>query len=434
MDQAQLIGIYLGVGSLAILALVIFVKANIVICAPNEVVIISGRKRKTKDGTVVGYRLIRGGRGFKWPLLESARRLPLTTRTVEVRPHKALCQGMIPVDIEGRANVKLAGREEDGLEAGIERFLGKGVEAIDKTAQQVLEGALRGVIAGVRPEEANERRLELAQEVAQRARAELSGLGIVLDFFQIQDLSDGAGYLDAIGRRRNAEVQRDAQIAEAQADAEARQVSAEQRRLGREAEIGAEQLVIQKENALEVERANLAALENEARERASVAGHIARVDREVELETRRAELSEKKHAADTVIPARARSEADRLEAEGQAARIREEGRATAEAVHMMREEWDGGAAQELFMIRMFPELVDKVTRVVAENLRVDKLTILDGGGDGGGDGLPNYVRNLTGSAVAMMEQMKNATGVDLARMAERGGEGQSRANVPSELD
>ncbi len=433
MDQAQLVGIYLGVGALAVLALVIFVKANIVICAPNEVVIISGRKRRTKDGSVVGYRLIRGGRGFKLPLLESAHRLTLTTRTIEVRPHKALCQGMIPVDIEGRANVKLAGREEDGLEAGIERFLGKGVDAIDKTAQQVLEGALRGVVAGVRPVEENERRLELAQEVGRRAREELSGLGIVLDFFQIQDLSDEAGYLEAIGRRRNAEVQRDARIAEAEAEAEARQVSAEQRRLGREAEIAAEQRIIEKENALEVERANLAALENEARERAGVAGQIARVEREVNLETKRAELSERRHAADTVIPARARSEADRLHAEGRAARIREEGRATAEAVRVMREEWDGGATQDLFMIRMFPELVDKVTRVVAENLRVDKLTILDGGGESGGDGLPNYVRNLTGSAVAMMEQMKNATGVDLARLAERGGEERTREGVPREL-
>ncbi|UCC25869.1 MAG: hypothetical protein JSU98_01985 [Gemmatimonadales bacterium] len=433
MDQAQLIGIYLGIGAFGILALVIFIKANIVICQPNEVVIISGRKRKTQDGTVVGYRLIRGGRGFKWPLLESAMRLPLTTRTVQVRPHKALCRGMIPVDIEGKANVKLAGREDEGLEAGIERFLGKGVEAIDKTAQQVLEGALRGVIAGVSPEEANERRLDLAQEVTARARGELSGLGIVLDFFQIQDLSDEAGYLEAIGRKRNAEVQRDARIAEAQADAEARQVSAEQKRLGREAEIAAERQVIEKENALEVERANLQAETNEARERAEVAGRIARVDREVDLESRRAELSEKRHSADTIIPARARSEADRLEAEGRAARIREEGRATAEAVHLMREEWDGGATQDLFMIRMFPDLVDKVTRVVAENLRIDKLTILDGGGDAGGEGLPNYVRNLTGSAVSMMEQMKNATGVDLARLGSGGG-AKEAGDLPKELD
>ena len=101
---------------------------------------------------------------------------------------------MIPVDIEGKANVNLAGREEDGLEAAIERFLGKGAEAVDKTAQQVLEGALRGVIAGVSPEEANTRRIDLAQEVAAHARQELAGLGIVLDFFQIQDLSDGEGY------------------------------------------------------------------------------------------------------------------------------------------------------------------------------------------------------------------------------------------------
>jgi flotillin len=433
MDQAQLIGIYLGIGAFGILALVIFIKANIVICQPNEVVIISGRKRKMRDGTVVGYRLIRGGRGLKLPLLESAMRLPLTTRAVQVRPLKALCRGMIPVDIEGKANVKLAGREDEGLEAGIERFLGKGVEAIDKTAQQVLEGALRGVIAGVSPEEANARRLDLAREVTERAREELSGLGIVLDFFQIQDLSDETGYLEAIGRRRNAEVQRDARIAEAQAEAEARQVSAEQRRLGREAEIAAERQVIEKENALEVERANLQSETNQARERADVAGRIARTDREVELESRRIELSEKRHAADTVIPARARAEADRLEAEGRAARIREEGRATAEAVHLMREEWDGGASHDLFMIRMFPELVDKVTRVVADNLRIDKLTILDGGGESGGEGLPNYVRNLTGSAVSMMEQMKNATGVDLARLGSSGGS-KAAGDVPKELD
>jgi hypothetical protein len=98
----------------------------------------------------------------------------------------------------------------------------------------------------------------------------------------------------------------------------------------------------------------------------------------------------------------------------------------------MREEWEGGAAQELFMIRMFPDLVDKVTRVVAENLRIDKLTILDGGGDAGGEGLPNYVRNLTGSAVAMMEQMKNATGVDLARLGTKSGSDKA-GEVPREL-
>jgi hypothetical protein len=66
-----------------------------------------------------------------------------------------------------------------------------------------------------------------------------------------------------------------------------------------------------------------------------------------------------------------------------------------------------------------PELFDKATRVIADNLHVEKLTILDGGGsDGGGEGLPNYVRSLTKSAVVLMEQLKNATGMDLTKLAE----------------
>ena len=163
MDPAQTIGLAVGLGSLGVLLLIIFIKANIVICQPNEVVIIAGRKRKLPDGGTVGYRLIRGGRGFKLPLIESVRRLPLTTRTVDVHLAGVLCLGMIPISIEGKSNVKLAGRDEEGLESAVERFLGRGVEEVDKTARQVLAGALRGVVATVSPEEANARRLDLAK-------------------------------------------------------------------------------------------------------------------------------------------------------------------------------------------------------------------------------------------------------------------------------
>ena len=53
---------------------------------------------------------------------------------------------------------------------------------------------------------------------------------------------------------------------------------------------------------------------------------------------------------------------------------------------------------------------------------------LDGGD---GSGLPNYVQNLTRSAVVMLEQVKNATGVDLAKLAEPAAE--SSPKVPKEL-
>jgi len=428
MDQAQLIGIALGLGILLVFLVIIFIKSNMVICQPNEVVVIAGRKRKLADGTVVGYRVIRGGRGFKRPFVESVKRLPLTTRTIDIHLSKVLCAGMIPVNIEGRANVKLAGSESEGLESAVERFLGRGTEAVDQTAKQVLEGSLRGIVAAVSPEEANAGRLEIAGQVAARAREDLSPLGIVLDFFQVQSITDDEGYMEAIGRKRNAEVRRDARIAEAESEAEARQVSAEQTRLGREAEIAAEKVVVQRENELAVERAELAAKTNEAEGKAAVAGEIARAEMEIELEAKRADVNFHREQADTIVPAKAREKALKLEAEGKAARILENGRAMSEAVALMQKQVKGGASNDLFLIQMLPGLLDKVTRVMADNLRVDKLTILDGGD---GEGLPNYVKNLSKSAITMLEQVENATGIDIAKLAD--GSSDTGADFPREI-
>ncbi len=419
MNEAQMTGIAIGLGVLGALLLIIFLKANIVLCQPSELVVLAGRQRRRPDGTKVGYRVIRGGRGFKWPLVESVARLPLTTIPVEVQLPNAMSQGMIPLTVEGRATVKLAGRAEEGMDAAIERFLGKGPDAVTKTARQALEGAIRGIVATMTPEQANTQRLELAKQAAERAQADLKRLGVVLDFLQIQEISDEQGYLAAIGRQQNAAVQRDAKIAEARAEAEARQVAAEQQRLGRGAEIDAELQIVAAENGLAVKRADLEAGANQARERASVAGDIARTEEKVQLEERRIQLSEKKQEAETLIPARAARKAEELKAQGAAARILEDGKATAGAVELMRAQWQEGESRDLFLIRLMPELLDQVTRVVSENLRIDKLTILDGGN---GEGLPTYVKNLTNSAVTLLEQVKNATGIDLAKLAESKGD------------
>ncbi|MEM1180256.1 MAG: SPFH domain-containing protein [Acidobacteriota bacterium] len=430
MDPAQMTGIALGLGGLGALLTFIFIKTNIVICQPNEIVIISGRKRKAEDGTVYGYRILRGGRGFKWPFIESVARLSLNTEPLALHLPKVLTDGMIPIAIEARANIKLAGSTEAGMDNAIERFLGKDKGAMVGSAKQTLEGALRGLVADYKPEEANRKRLELANAVSERARGDLRNLGIVLDFFQIHEITDENGYLEAIGRKRNAAVRRDATIAEAEAEAEARKVAAEQKRLGREAEIASELEVIVKENALSVRQSELAAESNRAEQRARVATDIARVEQQVELESKRTELAERREQADTVIPARAQLEASRMLAAGDAASILEEGKAQAAALQELRQEWENGEARDLFLIRLLPELLDKVTSVVSDNLRLDKLTVLDGGQ---GEGLSNYVNNLTGSAVVMLEQLKNATGVDLAELASSGGKDGPNSQVPKEL-
>ena len=187
--------------------------------------------------------------------------------------------------------------------------------------------------------------------------------------------------------------------------------------------------IIEKENALEIKRANLAAEENQARERANVAGQIAKVEEETKLQAERAALATKQQEADVITPARAKRESRILAAEGDAARILENGKATAEAIEQLQAQWQDGATRDLFLIQLLPELTDKVTSVLADNLRIDRLTILDGGD---GEGLPNFVKNLTNSSVSMLEQLKNATGIDLADLAKRGEAG-GNPGIPKDL-
>lgn len=217
------------------------------------------------------------------------------------------------------------------------------------------------------PEEANERRLEFAEKVAEGARNDLKKLGLVLDTLKIKHMSDDEGYLDAIGKRKNAEVRRDARITEAGIT------------------------VVEKENQLRVKKADLATEANRVEAKSKVAGDIARIEEEQILEGQRVKMNEMKYEADVIIPARAEKEAKELKAIGEAARLAEDGKATAEAVRLMRKEWEKEDTRDLFLIQQLPDILDKITRVISENLSVDKVTIVD---SGDGWGMPAYVRGL----------------------------------------
>ncbi len=430
--MSEIIGIGIGAGIIAVMLFIVFIKANLVICQPNEVLIISGRRRKLPDGSYVGYRVIKGGRGFKLPIIESVQRLPLNNMPIVINIAKTLAKGIIPINVDGRANVKIAGSEKDGLSNAIERFIGKNLNEISQVAKETIEGSLRGVLATVTPEEANAQRMEIGEQVADQTRKDLQKLGLVLDFIRIQNISDDQGYLESIGRKKNAEVVKNARIAEATAEAEARVVSADQKRKGSVAEAEAEMAIADAENKLHVHRANLAAETNRAEQRAKIAGEITKVEEEKKLESGRVELNRKKYLAEVVVPAEAEKQADELKAQGGAAKILEDGKATAEAIKLMQEQWSDGKTRELFLIQMLPELLDKVTKVVADNLHIEKLTILD---SGNGNGLPTHVKNLTGSAITIIEQLKNATGLDLPGLLQSAGAKTKNngAEIPKEL-
>jgi flotillin len=386
------------------------------ICQPNEVLVFSGGQRASV-GRKVGYRIIKGGRALRIPLLETVDSMDLTNMPIEVAVQGAYSKGGIPVNVHGIANVKIAG-EQPVLDNAIERFLGVDRSRIMAIAKETLEGNLRGVLATLTPEELNEDKIKFAQSLLAEAEDDLRRLGLELDTLKIQDVSDDVNYLDSIGRRQSAEVQKKALIAEARAKAESAVQSASNRRETEMSKIDAQIATARADNARRLADAQTRAGALVAEAQGQVASQQARAEGELEVQKARIEQVKRQLAADVLEPARASRAAAEANAKGAAAVIVEQGRATAAAMGQIAATWRevGPSARNVFLMQKVADLTRIVMSTVG-SLKVDKLTVLGGvggGGNGSGNGTGTGLPDLTGRLIAASEQIKAATGIDIA--------------------
>src|SRR5687767_2804669 len=202
--------------ALAVIIAFWLLSRNYIKVSPNVAAVISGRSRKLADGTVVGYRLVRGGATLIFPFLEKVDYLSLNVLMVPLSTTRAYTGQGVPVSVKAVANVKIKG-DDESLRAAAERFLGMRPEEFHRLVFQTLEGHLRAILGTLTVEEINNDRQSFAQKLTTEAAGDLEKMGIGLDALTIQEISDDEGYLDALGKRRTAEVQRDADIGEAEA-------------------------------------------------------------------------------------------------------------------------------------------------------------------------------------------------------------------------
>ncbi len=419
MSSAVVAGILL---ALAVFFVILIVRSLIVICPPNRVAVISGRKRVLSDGRRVGYRILKGGRTMRIPLLEKVAWMDLNTIPLDVSVQNAYSRGAIPLNVQGIANVKVSSAE-GLLENACERFLQVGSTQIGQIAKETLEANLRGVLATLSPEEVNEDRLKFSQQLIDEADDDIKTLGLELDVMKIQNVTDDVNYLESVGRRLTAEVIRDARVAEANRVAESKQAEAEARRAAEIAAIEADKAIVEEQNALRVRTAELEAISRAREEEALVAGETAKAVASQELEGERIELEKRRIEADVVVPARADLEARQLQAQAQAATIVEDGKAQVEVFKRLTDQYQaaGTDGHDVLVLTMLPDLIDKIVATVA-NVSIDRVAVVDTGGGGGGNGdgnggsrggIPGLMSQLPASLVAMTEQIEAATGVDI---------------------
>jgi flotillin len=402
----EIIAILLGIFGLGTGAGWFVIRKLYYICQPSEILIFAGTKTQRSDGKEEGYRLVKGGSSIRIPMLEEAFRMDLTNMIIELKVANAYSKGGIPLTVEGVANIKIAG-EEPTIHNAIERLLGKSRKDIEQLAKETLEGNLRGVLASLTPEQVNEDKIAFAKSLLEEAEDDLEKLGLVLDNLQIQNISDEVKYLNSIGRKQQAELLRDARIAEAQAKAESTIKESENKRITSLRQIGRDLEIAKAEAEKRIRDAMTKREALVAEAEAQVVAEIAKSEAEVAVQTERIKQVKQQLQADVVAPAEAQCKQAIAKAKGDAASIIEDGKAQAEGTQRLAESWQaaGDNAKEIFLFQKLETLMKMMAASVQE-IEVDSVTVVNGK-----DG------NTATKLAAFMEQLRQTTGIDAAEIA-----------------
>lgn len=404
-------GIVLGLLFLLASTIVVsIIKSFLLICRPNELLIISGRSNQLADGSSQGYRVVGYGRTMRIPILETVSHMDLTIMPVDIHIHGAYSRGGIPLNVVAIGNVKVSS-DPRLMHNAIERFMGRDRKEIRSVAKETLEGHLRGVLANLTPEEVNEDRLKFAEQLLRMAKDDLDKLGLQLDTLKIQSVSDDTDYLRSIGRERIAQIIMDATIAESDAENEAQRAEADFKSRADVVEANAEAITARLRNQIRRVKAELDAQIRAAEERATGAGQETRMLSEMELQTVRAELEELRLRAEVILPAEADRKAAELIAVGSAAKVREEGRAMQEVMASLARAWEkaGPSAGEMMVIRQLEAVLEQVATAV-DGIEMKSVNLID---NGDGKALPAYVASYPAMVTAVLDQIRGAVGIDL---------------------
>lgn len=362
--------------------------------APDEAMLVSGGK--TKEGASP-FKVITGRGAWVLPVFRKVDYLSLKMGQAVVSENCVSQQG-IELRIRAVIAFKVAGDEASIVNAA-HRFLSN-QDHMSALVGEIFSGHLRSIVGSMTVEEIVRERQKLATEVLDGSKAEMAKTGLIVDSFQIQSVDDGdAGYIAAMAAPHNAAIQREAKIAQAEADrlaAEAEQSSARQ-----QAEYLRETEVAKAANQAEVDKAH--AISEQA-------GPLQRARAEQEtiaeltaLARKRAEQREEELVSEVVKPAEASARKTAIEAEANAERIRIE----AEAAQ---------TANRVTLDRMMIEQLPEVAGRIASSLEGANVNVFNGA-----DGVGEIVSGLASQGVTIFDAVRST--LEQRGSAERIGNG-----------
>ncbi|SFJ86035.1 MULTISPECIES: flotillin family protein [unclassified Bacillus (in: firmicutes)] len=466
---------------LAILILIFITKYRTV--GPDEALIVTGSGLgsgknvvTTDDGKKI--KIIRGGGTFVVPIMQQAEPLSLLNYKLEVGTRDTYTKQGVPVTVNGVSIIKVGSTIEE-VSTAAEQYLGKETEELKVEAKEVLEGHLRAILSSMTVEDAYSNREQFAQKVHEVASTDLKKMGLRIVSFTIKEISDKNGYLDALGQPQIATVKRDAQIANAEREKEARIEKARAEKEAKEAEYQRDAQIAEAEKYKELKvqaykkeqeqaraDADLSYELQQAKAQQGVTEEQMRVkiierERQIELEEKEIARREKQYDAEVKkkadadryaveqaaeaekvkqikkadaeqykIEAEARARAEEVRVEGlakaeiqkaqgtaEADVIKLKGLAEAEAKQKIAEAFEqyGQAAIMDMVLKMLPSYAKEIASPLSN---IDKITVVDTGGGGKNSGAGKVAGYATDLMATMQETLKASSGIDLKELLE----------------
>jgi uncharacterized membrane protein YqiK len=354
--------------------------------------LISGGRGGKRDGAP--FRVVIGHGSFVNPFLRRVGMLSLAMREAEVQETCVTGQG-ISVNVRAVIAFKVGNDIESIVNAG-QRFLSD-QDQMSVLTGRIFAGHLRSIVGSMTVEEIVTERQKLATEVLDGSKAEMAKIGLIVDSLQIQSIDDmGTGYIDAMAAPHVSAIQRQAKIAQAQADQAAAEAQQESQR--KQAEYQRETMVVQAQYKAEVDKAQA---------EASQAGPLAqaRAQQEVlivqtKLAERNAELRQQQLVAEIVKPAEAEAE-----------KVRTLAQAEAERTKILAE-----AAASHNRVALDRTLIDQLPQIVKEaagGLAGANINVLNGA-----DGLSEIAAGLVAQGLSILDSVKSNMNNSVERRAE----------------
>jgi len=396
-----------------------------------------------------GPRVIKGRGTVVFPMLENSRELSLELMSFDVAPQQDLytMQG-VAVTVEAVAQIKVKS-DPESIQTAAEQFLTKSDQNREALIRLVMEGHLRGIIGQLTVEQIVKEPEMVGDRMRNTCAGDMNKMGLEVISFTIKEVRDKNEYIANMGRPDIARIQRDADVATAEAErdtairrAQAQREAAIAKAQADQERVLAETLSLTKQaeaqRDLEIKRAEY--LETVKRQQAQadkayeiqtnvmqqqvIAEQVKvhQIEKEHEILVQDAEIQrrERELIATVLKPAEverrrietlASAERQRLiaEAEGRASAIRAQGEAEAEitfkkgeaeakAMNVKAEayrEYNQAAVVDK-LISSLPEIV----RALAAPLeKVDRITIVSTGGDTAG------MNKITGDLTKMAAQI-----------------------------